>query len=525
MKEIKNDLLFLYNIASSCDYIWPPHGERYETQWKHLNKGLVDFSNIKPYSIIYADLTVIYQFSVFYDINVPFILVSGENDYSVPFINYNNMFFDNVKLLENKNLVKWFSINIDFNHPKLVNIPIGLPKQIPLVITEDDETFIGWSICSNTSYVNDYIKCMYNSYYDNFQNKYKKLLYCRMTIGNSKECLHKYLNIREESVNKLKGICDIDTSITNWYRYINELKDYKFCLSLPGKGLDCYRTWEALSLGVIPIVLNTSIVSLYADLPVLVINDVSEITEEFLNDSFERITKNMTKYKFEKLTSYYWINIIKQYQKTSDFEKIRDHVEKCIENAELLISNLNDDILNYKGFSGNKTRHFYNNICSMNDCKYLEIGTWYGSSSISSLYCNNIEAVFIDNWSLFDGNKDIFINAVEKYKGVSKYKYIDSDCFKIDVNELPKFNVYLYDGGHTYSDHYNAIKHYIDNLSDNCIIMIDDWNWEEVQKGTLDAFSDLKVQVKYRREITTHQPHYDEHGQKNWWNGIGIFII
>lgn len=522
MKEIKNDLLFLYNLASSCDYIWPAYGERYERQWKHLNKGLIDFSSIKPYSTIYADLTLIYQFNVFYDIDVPFILVSGEHDYSVPFINYNNMYFDNIKLLENRNLIKWFSINIDFNHPKLINIPIGLPKHIPLVITEPTQTFIGWSVSSNIQSVDEYIKCMYNSYYNNFQEKSKKLLYGRMTVLNSKDCLHKYSNIREEAMLRLKNV---DTSITNWYRYINEIKEYKFCLSLPGKGLDCYRTWEALSLGVIPIVLNTSIVSLYRDLPVLVINDISEITEEFLNESFEKITKNMEKYNFDKLTSQYWIDVIKQHKQLSDFEKIRLHVEKCINNAELSISKLNDDILNYKGFSGHKTRHFYNNICSIDYCKYLEIGTWYGSSSISSLYCNNIDAVFIDNWSLFDGNKDIFIDAVEKYKGMSTYKYIDSDCFTVDTTQLPKFNVYLYDGGHTYSDHYNAIKHYIDNLEKNCIVLIDDWNWEEVRKGTLDAFRELKVQVKYKKEILTQQPHYDEHGQKNWWNGIGIFII
>ena len=28
-----------------------------------------------------------------------------------------------------------------------------------------------------------------------------------------------------------------------------------------------------------------------------------------------------------------------------------------------------------EGMSGKKPRHFYNNVCSMNDARYLEIGT------------------------------------------------------------------------------------------------------------------------------------------------------
>ena len=61
-----------------------------------------------------------------------------------------------------------------------------------------------------------------------------------------------------------------------------------------------------------------------------------------------------------------------------------------IENSINYISKLNDDILNIHGMSGVKTRHFYNNLCSIDNIKLLEIGVWTGSTTCSLMYKNNI---------------------------------------------------------------------------------------------------------------------------------------
>ena len=52
------------------------------------------------------------------------------------------------------------------------------------------------------------------------------------------------------------------------------------------------------------------------------------------------------------------------------------HIEKCLKLSDKYESNITPKILNMDGMSGKKTRHFYNNICSMKDARYLEIGTW-----------------------------------------------------------------------------------------------------------------------------------------------------
>ena len=44
-----------------------------------------------------------------------------------------------------------------------------------------------------------------------------------------------------------------------------------------------------------------------------IIDDVNEITEEFLKTQFESIAQNINEYNFNKLTSSYWIDFIFNY--------------------------------------------------------------------------------------------------------------------------------------------------------------------------------------------------------------------
>lgn len=216
-------------------------------------------------------------------------------------------------------------------------------------------------------------------------------------------------------------------------------------------------------------------------------------------------------------------------------EKI-NHVVESIINAEKNISKINESdidgkaILEYEGMTGTKTRHFYNNICSALNTRYLEIGTWNGSSSISAVYKNNLDGVFIDNWSQFDGDSQIFVNSMEKFKTKeSTYKLIEGDCWKVDRSTLGVFNVYLYDGGHEIQEHYDALCHFYDNLADEFIFLVDDFNWLGVREGTYKAIKDLNLDVLFKHEILLKPEDLEgmpNHiGKKTWWNGISIFVL
>lgn len=306
--------LFIHEIAEKItDSFYPPGGDRYDKQWKHLNKPFA-FDNTKPNSIIFADTLMLYNFgNEFTKLNVPFILVSAECDYTIPYRSYIDKDYSAYDILDNPNLICWFSINLDYNHPKLKPIPIGLPKHIPFLF-KDDKMMI-WSLEFSIQKVKEYLTKYTENKIENFLRKNKGLIYSRMTTLNSTKSWHCFENIRiiaEEKLNK-NGI-QLSNDLVPWETYIDEMVNYKFCLSLPGKGIDCYRTWEALAIGVIPIVIYSEhLVSIYDNLPVLIIKDLEQITPHFLQQQYELITASIHMYQWEKLTNDYWTNFVKSH--------------------------------------------------------------------------------------------------------------------------------------------------------------------------------------------------------------------
>jgi hypothetical protein len=209
-------------------------------------------------------------------------------------------------------------------------------------------------------------------------------------------------------------------------------------------------------------------------------------------------------------------------------ETYKTLVETSFQNAENNISKITNDIITMDGMSGTKTRHFYNNLLNTEDARYLEIGTWKGSSVCSAMCGNKAKVVCIDNWSEFGGPKSEFLVNFEKFKGKNEAIFIENDCYKVDVSVLPKFNIYMYDGNHSKENHYNALSHYYNCLDDIFIFIVDDWNWNEVREGTMNSIQKLNLKVLYEKAIRltwdesiTPQPELSI----SWWNGIYVAIL
>jgi hypothetical protein len=66
-------------------------------------------------------------------------------------------------------------------------------------------------------------------------------------------------------------------TFTSPKKYREMVSNSAFVLSPPGNGADCHRTWEAIYLGAIPIVLKKYWPFGHLDLPVLAVEDWSEI--------------------------------------------------------------------------------------------------------------------------------------------------------------------------------------------------------------------------------------------------------
>ena len=196
------------------------------------------------------------------------------------------------------------------------------------------------------------------------------------------------------------------------------------------------------------------------------------------------------------------------------------------------------------GMSGRKYRYLINNLVSLiEDARYLEIGSWTGSTACSAIYGNKVKTVCIDNWSQFNNTEDIPYQRVLNIKNPKKefeintkkvisekidFKFIESDFRKINYNEVGKFNIYVFDGPHEIKDQYDGIAIVQPSLDDIFILIIDDWNIPKVRQGTLNAISDLSIKIISKIEIMTTQnnvvPKLLQCQFSDWHNGYLIAV-
>lgn len=201
------------------------------------------------------------------------------------------------------------------------------------------------------------------------------------------------------------------------------------------------------------------------------------------------------------------------------------HIESCIDKALRCESKCSSEIMDIDGMSGKFTRHFYNNLLNIEDARYLEIGSYKGSSTCSAMFENKAIIAIVDNWSEFGGPREECLKNIEKYSKDNKVFVVDCDSFKTvipnDLGHQGKFNIYMYDGCHKRESHEKALTHYYDVLEDVIIFVVDDWNWDFVREGTYDGIKKLGFNIKYEKSIYTEGNCMSD----TWWNGIGIFVL
>lgn len=154
-----------------------------------------------------------------------------------------------------------------------------------------------------------------------------------------------------------------------------------------------------------------------------------------------------------------------------------ERVERAIHLSEAGVTRLPETILNkVPGFSSVKNRILLNELC-LDIKRYLEIGTWYGSTLVSAAYGNSGEFYGIDDFSQFQvaGNDthkllEESISYVDGDKG--RIKFIEADCMK--VAPPSDIDVFFYDGNHGPLETANALKMYKPFLSKESIVIVDD---------------------------------------------------
>jgi hypothetical protein len=209
-------------------------------------------------------------------------------------------------------------------------------------------------------------------------------------------------------------------------------------------------------------------------------------------------------------------------------------VRSALEKALADMTKLTPEILAIPGMSGRKYRCFINNLIEqLPEPRYLEIGSWAGSTLCSAIFCNDVDAVAIDNWSLFGGPADKFFQNLASFKGRARVSFLEKDFRKVDFSSLGstfgRFNVYLFDGPHNFQDQYDGVMMAQPTLEPCYVQIVDDWNWPSVRNGTMKAITDLGLHIDFMAEIRTSLD--DKHApppvgrESDWHNGYFIAVL
>ena len=202
-------------------------------------------------------------------------------------------------------------------------------------------------------------------------------------------------------------------------------------------------------------------------------------------------------------------------------------IARALTSAMALESKLPEPLLQMDGMSGRMYRRFINNLVfDLPDAKYLEIGSWAGSTACAAMYGNCARIHCIDNWSEFGGPREQFLKSTAACQSEEiLFTVQEMDFRRVDYASLGKFNVYLFDGPHTYQDQYDGIRIAAPALDPQFVLIVDDWNWGQVRKGTYDAIRDQNMTILYSVEIRTTQDggHPKVSNQNSAWHN-GYFL-
>jgi hypothetical protein len=81
-----------------------------------------------------------------------------------------------------------------------------------------------------------------------------------------------------------------------------------------------------------------------------------------------------------------------------------------------------------------------------------------------------------------------------------------------------KIGFYIYDGGHSYQDQLRGLQVAEPYFADNCIILVDDTNWNDPRQATFDFMQNSKYNYKLLLDKKTYR-----NGHITYHNGVIIF--
>lgn len=272
------DFIIGEKVIQSTDYKFYPGGDDYNIFENTFIKENLKDGKISVYTHVHF-VGRLFDYIKSNQIGNPIVLVTHNSDYCV-----------NEELFNQKpeNVIKWFSQNVDYSHPTLQSIPIGLENTRWFVELDKKGRILNKmnqpKNIKNYLYVNHNVRTFPQDRMEPYQ------------IFSGKDWV--------TLVGGYNG--------QNFDGYLDDIYNHKFVLAPRGNGIDTHRLWECLYLNTIPIVKRMVNNSFYEKLPICFVDNWSEINKEFLDKKYEEINNNKLNgtYDMNILNMSYWKGLI-----------------------------------------------------------------------------------------------------------------------------------------------------------------------------------------------------------------------
>jgi len=233
----------------------------------------LDPSNIKLNDLVFLNLDEFDNFMNIIKTTNPvhkFILITHNSDRC-----FTQEHFEELKPYVNR----VFAINNICQDNTVVTIPIGF-RDMPIFTIP---------ILKDTEIEQDKTTLLYMNF--SIATNYSKRL----------ECLIKFKDKQYVS----KG-CNLPLQ-----EFYNDLAKSKYVISPEGTGIDCHRIYESIYFNSIPIIKKTDMDFFFKNLPILIVEDWEQVTEEFLNNIYQTQINILKKWKDTNknwLDPRYWLS-------------------------------------------------------------------------------------------------------------------------------------------------------------------------------------------------------------------------
>jgi hypothetical protein len=240
---------------------------------EELNPKKVNFKDIV---FVKSDLLEKYFKTINPLINCKYILITHNSDANID---------KKISNYIDEKIIRWYAQNVQVSHNTISPLPIGL---------------------ENLHHYQNGRVDLFDNYKDLCIEKSNTILFGFNVHTNPLE--------RQKALDALEAhSCAV--KINKWCgpeAYLDTLSRHKFVASPEGNGIDCHRTWEAIYLGVVPIVTRTVLSEYFYDLglPILLITDwgeLNDIDEKYLNQFY---TKHLNRFSSEYIWADAWLDCI-----------------------------------------------------------------------------------------------------------------------------------------------------------------------------------------------------------------------